>query len=382
MRVLGRDREHQLVAGVGADRLAQLPGELAQVLVGQAQRQPVLARLRQRLIEADRQVQKIVRLVRVCAGVAAGGLPHPGAVGRRLPHLRQHEAAEQPAGLLPQQPLGHTSQQHPALVEQPVQVEAGGAAGDHAVDERAQEERAELVEHRADRLRASPAVELLVPVPEALQPRVGRDGGDIGTAKLRVTQQPRHVRKGHLTKRLAQQGQAAGTQDVVGAGSPVGAGDAAEDPHHVVHGQVGVWPVEHIEDRRCLVLGRVQQHQPLADLLGQPLQQVVHQVTAGVDHHHTAGLRDVVENHVDDQGRLAGAGGADDVQVMTGVGRGDRDRTWRASVGVAEHLADAAQPRDRRDRPGGGADQPGHGRVGRQVGEGGQLRDRQQITAA
>jgi hypothetical protein len=34
--VLRRDREHHLVAGVGADRLAQLLGELAEILMGQA----------------------------------------------------------------------------------------------------------------------------------------------------------------------------------------------------------------------------------------------------------------------------------------------------------------------------------------------------------
>ena len=321
-------------------------------------------------------------LVRVAAGVLAGGRADAGAVRGGLPDLGEHKRAEQPAGFLAKQALGHAGEQHTAIQDR-VKVEAGGAAGGDPVHERPQEEGAELVEHRADGLGAAPAAELLVPAPETTQPdRIVTHRGDVGPPELRVGQQPGHVGQGGTAGWVAQQGQAGGAEDVVGAWSPVGGEDAAEDPNDVVDGQVGVWPLEHVEDRRGVAVLGVEQHQPLGDLGGQPVEQVADEVAVGVDDDGAASGGDIVQHHVGDQGGLADAGRAKQVQVVAGVLRRERDRPGGAAVGVAEDLADGTQPGHRRDRPGRRPGQAGDGRVSRQVRQRGKLGGGQQAPVA
>ena len=58
------------------------------------------------------------------------------------------------------------------------------------------------------------------------------------------------------------------------------------------------------------------------------------EVAFGVDDHDPAAVADVVEDQLGEQGGLAGAGGADDVQVMAGVGDPHPHRA-RAAVVVS-----------------------------------------------
>ena len=81
--VLGGDAEDDLGAGVGADALAQVRGELGEVLVRHGHRQPVGAGFGQHVFQRVGQVQEVLALVDVQAGVGAGGLGQPGAAGWR-----------------------------------------------------------------------------------------------------------------------------------------------------------------------------------------------------------------------------------------------------------------------------------------------------------
>ncbi len=63
------DGEDDLVAGVGVQGFGHLAGELAEVLVGQDQGQPVGAGLAQGVVQADGQVQEVVGLIDVAGGV-------------------------------------------------------------------------------------------------------------------------------------------------------------------------------------------------------------------------------------------------------------------------------------------------------------------------
>src|SRR5258705_548455 len=85
-------------------------------------------------------------------GGGGGGLPHPG----------QDQRAEQPAGVLPEHPLGDADQQH-STVEDFVHVEAGARVTHRAFYEVAEQERAEPGQDGADDLGAQGGGHLVVP---------------------------------------------------------------------------------------------------------------------------------------------------------------------------------------------------------------------------
>ena len=71
------------------------------------------------------------------------------------------------------------------------------------------------------------------------------------------------------------------------------------------------------------------------------------------------------------------------MHVVASVVDAERDRPSNAAgIGVAEQLAGSQDARWRKDRPGPGARQSGHGAVDGQMGDGGELRHGEQITAS
>ena len=88
----------------------------------------------------------------------------------------------------------------------------------------------------------------------------------------------------------AEQGEAAGPQDVVDAGAPVGDPDAMQDADQVVHGQVGVVAFQGVQGGWGGPLVGVQQHQPLQGPFGEAVQEVGDEVAFGVDDDHPATL--------------------------------------------------------------------------------------------
>ena len=98
--VLRRAVEIDLVAGIGAEGVAELPGQLGEVLVGEDEREPVAAGLGEHLLVAAWQREEVLRLVDVQGRVDTGALSLPGAGGRRLPDLGDDEGAEKAGRLL------------------------------------------------------------------------------------------------------------------------------------------------------------------------------------------------------------------------------------------------------------------------------------------
>jgi hypothetical protein len=251
-----------------------------------------------------------VGLVGVQHRVQPGRLGLAGAGSGRLPHPGQHERPQQPAGLIPELAFGDADQADPA-VQDVGHVEAGLGRADHRAHERAQQEGTQPSHDRADDLRLRGRGLRLIPGPEPAQPDRIVQPLQVGTAEGRLGQQPGDLGQGRA--RAAQQRQTARPEHVVDPWAPVGVPDAVQDPDQVVHDQVGVAALQHVEGWGCVGLVRVQQHQPLQRPLRQALQQVADQVALGVDDHHpTAGL-DVLQGEVADQGRLARPGRADQV---------------------------------------------------------------------
>jgi len=199
---------------------------------------------------------------------------------------------------------------------------------------------------------------------------VAEQGGDIGEGDQAGTGRHR-----------AEQGQAGGAENVVGARPPAGGEDAAEDPGDVVddHVGVGAGPVA-LQDvqagRRAMVLG-VEQHHLARHLLGEAGDDVGDGVAFGVDEHHAAPGRGIGEDLPGDQGGLAGSGRPADPQVVTAVCDGQANRAGGAGVTDAQRPDVRAGKRDGGRRGHGacpGAGQPRQRRVGGQPGDRRQFR--------
>ena len=105
-------------------------GELGEVLVGHGDRQPVGAGLGQHVFQRVGQVQEVLRLVDVQAGVGPGGLGDAGAAGGGLPGAGDDEGADQLGGFLAEDAFGQPGQAQPAVVEDVGHVEGGRPGGD------------------------------------------------------------------------------------------------------------------------------------------------------------------------------------------------------------------------------------------------------------
>src|SRR5204863_1788379 len=110
-----------------------------------------------------------------------------------------------------------------------------------------------------------------------------------------------------------------GAQDVVDAWSPVPGVDLAEDADDVGRGQVVVVAVRGVEGRRR-VLRRVEQHDLVGVLEGQPVEDVVDQVPFRIDHDQAAAGLDGGQADVQQLRGLARPGGAFDVGVVAEIG--------------------------------------------------------------
>ena len=317
--------------------------------MGQGEREMVAAGLRQHVVERTGQVQEVLALVRVDGGIEPLRLGGGGPSGGRLPQPGQQQRADQPGGVVAEDAFGQPGEQD-ASVENPGEREralrrpekiGGKAAGQHG---------SQLVHDRADDLDLARLRQAVVPTPETAEAAGVAHPSDETLAVLRVGQQQGDVGQGRVVPE--RQGQTRRAQHVLGARPPVRLIQAAEHPDYVVDDQLGIpiGGVEDVEGRRCLDLRGVEDHQPVSAALREPGQDVGDEVALGVEHRYSAPGLDVGEDQVDEERRLPGAGGADDVGVVAGVGNAECDPTCRSRVGVAERLgSEASRVIDRKD---------------------------------
>ena len=104
---------------------------------------------------------------------------------------------------------------------------------------------------------------------------------------------------------------------------------------HVVRAAAVHVRVEQVDRRWRLRLVRVDDHEAVAAVGGEHVEQVADEVALGrVERGHAPPGLDVVEDHPQQQRRLAGAGRAEQMQVVAAVGQGDPDADAGAGVGV------------------------------------------------
>ena len=103
--VFGVDGEVDLGAGVRGDRGLGLAGELGEVLVGQDEAEPEAAGFGEHVVDAAGQVEEVVAFVDVQGGVAASVFGMRGAGDGGLPGPGHDQGAEDPGGVLPEDPL-------------------------------------------------------------------------------------------------------------------------------------------------------------------------------------------------------------------------------------------------------------------------------------
>ena len=153
--VFGADGEDDLGAGVRGDPLPQVGGELGEVLVGHGDRQPVGAGLGEHVFQRVGQVEEVLALVDVQAGVGPGGARGCGRGGRRP--ARCAATMNEPTSWAvssPRMPLGSRARHSPPWSRTPVMSKVDGPAAMACAGEAAEQERAELVHQRADGVRA------------------------------------------------------------------------------------------------------------------------------------------------------------------------------------------------------------------------------------
>src|SRR6266536_984384 len=103
--------------------------------------------------------------------------------------------------------------------------------------------------------------------------------------------------------------------------------------------------VEQVDRRWRLGLVWVHDDEAVATVGGQHVEQVADQVALGrVERGHPTPSLDIVEDHVLQQHRLTGTGGATDVDVMPAVRQGDPDPHAGAGVRYADDFAAQAVP--------------------------------------
>ena len=119
------------------------------------------------------------------AGAGGGGLPHPG----------DHEAAEEPGGVVAEQAFGEPGQQHPTIQDL-AHVEAAAGGADDVADEAAQQEGAQPGHDRPHHLALGGRALGLVPAPEPTQADRVVQALQVGVAEDRVGQEPGDVGEG------------------------------------------------------------------------------------------------------------------------------------------------------------------------------------------
>ena len=180
--VLGGAAEVDLGPRVRRQRVVEFAGELAQVLVGQDQRQPVPAGLGEELFEPVGQGEEVLALIHIQTRRGAQGLAGAGPGGGGLPHPGDHKAAQQPGGVIAQQPLGHPDQADPTIQHR-THVEARGGGADHITHKGAQEEGAQAGHDRPHQLGLGGGALLLIPGPKPPQPDRVVQPVQVGLAK-------------------------------------------------------------------------------------------------------------------------------------------------------------------------------------------------------
>ncbi|WP_369334341.1 hypothetical protein [Nonomuraea deserti] len=261
------------------------------------------------------------------------------------------------------------------------EVEGGGPAGEGVADERAEQDGTKLVHDRADHGGAGSRRQLVVGGPEALQQLV-LEPADDPSAKRGVGEELGDLGEGGAVAVGAYEGEAGRAHEVVQARAP-GRGEAAvEDRDNRVDGERRVRSGQDVEAGWAAGFGRVEQDGPADGAFREAVEDVVDEVALGVDDEGASAGVGVGEDEVGQEGGLADAGLAEDVQVLAGGGHGDAHRARVAGLGVAQH----PDVRPVRGDVGGGRDGAGSGAgnarsrlVVGQVGDRGELVDGQEI---
>ncbi len=125
----------------------------------------------------------------------------------------------------------------------------------------------------------------------------------------------------------------AGAEDVVGAWSPAGGVDVGEDETRLSTVRAVSSPSSGLSTGGRARLSASKSTTRSPRRAGSRIEDVGDEVAFGVDHDQAAAGFGVGEDHAGHQFGLAGAGGAEDVQVVAGVGDPEPDRRgWPASV--------------------------------------------------
>ena len=354
----------------------------------------------------------------------ASGRSLLGAVragGGGLPGLGEDQGADQAGGLLPEDAFRDPHQQHPAVVEHGGEVDGGGSAAQQLPGERAQQQRAQLVQQRCGHLRPRGVGQGGEPAPVAGQLGVDLPGGACLRVRCRAEVGGGAGERVGVGEQFGDhrqrwgfgagaQGQTRHPQQVVGAETPRGGEQPGEHGDHVLHRRVphsrtgGHAGVGGVGGQRV----QTRPHRPPTGRVRPPARWaagwsgsirimrrrarsgrwVVMSTTRSPLGSMTSSPRPAAASSQDQmghQGGLSGAGRADDLQVMAGVGHRHADRAARGGVAVAQRFH--PRPGCRclwgwRDGGGPGAQEPGYVLVDGEVGQRRQLRHRQHVTAA
>ena len=108
----------------------------------------------------------------------------------------------------------------------------------------------------------------------------------------------------------------------------------------MIDDQIRIRPGEDVQADGVLAVIGVDDARSVLAAFGEPLEDRLDEVPLGVDDDGRTPRRGVLQDEIRKQGRLAGAGLADDVEVVPGILDRDRDRAAHARmVGASQHHA-------------------------------------------
>ena len=288
---------------------------------------------------------------------------------RCLPQASYQEGSKKATGVLAQQSFGQRDEEDASLVHARGEVDGGAGLAHDVAHGRTQQNRPQLVQHRARRLQTLAFGHVVPLVPEGLQPDGIVEIFDEDLACIGLEEQQGHFAQ--AAARVPHKRENRGAQQVVCPWSPEPFVCLAEDRDYLIARDlvlIRVVALEQIETDRLFAKGRIDQHDTAPVLARDALQEVVDQIPLGSI---TAIPRPA---WMSSRARFIRA-----VLLPTPVGpmncmwcsasevksspesgvrpRGDR-RSFRRRSAVAPEQASSAQPQNPGCRPAGGTDLP------------------------
>src|SRR3989344_3006442 len=325
-RVLGSHPEHDLRTDVAENRIPYIFLQLGDELMGDGQGQPVFARFGQDARNA--RGSEILELVDIQVEIPALRFlrdVHPGKRGHQ--DLAGEDHAQEPRVDVPYPALGEIHQEYLAVVHHSPEIERGpGLADDgpHIVV------RHEIIELGSDVRRHVREGRLAARLDRLLLPEVDDhrvlDARQLPLAVFRIGENARHLHQGgRLVRHVLHQKQK-GVPLVLFEHGTHGLRheQLVEDSLHLVHDEglllrtVEV-VIQHVQAHRPPNVAGVEINEVLHALLGDMPQDEVNQSAVGIDDRETLAGLDVLDDHVTQEGRFAGAGLADQINVAAAI---------------------------------------------------------------